>query len=77
MIQRKQYQLLMWSNICDASPCRGRKLIAAQVVGSKLLKWLIFIFFFFVPSDAALASPIPPKVRSHDAAHTPESLALF
>ena len=23
-----------------------------------------------VPSDAALALPIPPKVRSHDAAHT-------
>ena len=25
---------------------------------------------FVVPSDAALALPIPPKVRSHDAAHT-------
>jgi hypothetical protein len=30
-----------------------------------------------VPSDAALALPIPPKVRSHDAAHTPASFALF
>ena len=27
-----------------------------------------------VPSDAALALPIPPKVRSHDAAHTIASL---
>ena len=30
-----------------------------------------------VPSDAALALPIPPKVRSHDAAHTIASLTLF
>lgn len=30
-----------------------------------------------VPSDAALALPIPPKVRSLDAGHTTASLALF
>ena len=30
-----------------------------------------------VISDAALALPIPPKVRSHDAAHTIASLTLF
>ena len=33
--------------------------------------------FFVVPSDAALALPIPPKVRSHDAEHTPRRSHFF
>ena len=43
-----------------------------------MIKLISFSFKICVlPSDAALASPIPPKVRSHNAGHTPASLTLF
>ena len=38
---------------------------------------LAYVYFFVVPSDAALALPIPPKVRSQNAAHTTETRNYF
>ena len=34
-------------------------------------------FAIIVPSNAALALPIPPKVRSQNAAHTPDTRKFY